>query len=350
MNGRDPQPDLFGGGPSPDAAPARHATPPRGRGAQGSVVPQRADPSLVELAAALPSGVRFGTSTWSFPGWAGIVYGGEHDEAKLARDGLAAYARHPLLRAVGVDRSFYTPLDAPTLERMAAAVPGDFRFLMKAHAALTTPKSARRPAFLQGAPEAFLDADYATRVVVDPARRLLGEKLGVVLFQFSPLGERVLRHRALLLERLGAFLTALPRGVTYACEWRDAAMLGPDYHATLAAAGAVHGLCAHPRMPPVDEQGVGSACDPTAPGPLVIRWLLRRDRAYDEARAEYAPFDKLCDPDAAVRGRIAALLSAAADSGRDAMVIVNNKAEGSAPLSIVELARALDGPQGAPLG
>lgn len=324
MSGRTPQPDLFGG------------EPPVG------VLPQRAGPEMAALAARVPPTVRFGTSTWSFPGWAGIVYGGAYDEAKLARDGLAAYARHPLLRAVGVDRSFYAPLGMSTLERMAAAVPADFRFLLKAHAALTTPRSARRPAFLQGAPEAFLDADYATRVVVDPARRVLGEKLGVVLFQFSPLGERVLRHRALLLERLGAFLAALPRGVTYACEWRDAAMLGPDYHAVLAAAGAVHGLCAHPRMPPVEEQGADAAGEGAA-GPLVIRWLLRGDRGYDEARAEYAPFDKLCDPDPAVRGRIAALLQSAADRGREAMLIINNKAEGSAPLSVAGVAERLAG-------
>jgi uncharacterized protein YecE (DUF72 family) len=341
LSGRGPQPDLFGG-PSEDGIerPRVHAASRQGRSraAKGGVAPQPADPALEALAAQLPPTVRFGTSTWSFPGWAGIVYDGDHDEAKLARDGLTAYARHPLLRAVGVDRSFYSPLSAPTLERMAAAVPDGFRFLLKAHAALTTPKSARRPAFLQGAPEAFLDADYATRVVVDPARRLLGGKLGVVLFQFSPLGERVLRHRELLLERLGAFLAALPRGVTYACEWRDAAMLGPDYHAMLAAAGAVHGLCAHPRMPPVDEQCADAGA---AAGPLVVRWLLRADRGYDEARAEYSPFDKLRDPDPAVRARIAALLSAAAARGREAILIVNNKAEGSAPLSIAALARQM---------
>lgn len=337
MSGRDPQPDLFGGGTPDDTAP----TAPRARAAKGGVPPEPADPALAALAARLPATVRFGTSTWSFPGWAGIVYRGEHDEAKLARDGLAAYARHPLLRAVGVDRSFYAPLTAPTLQRMAAAVPADFRFLLKAHAALTTPKSARRPAFLQGAPEAFLDADYATRVVVDPARRLLGEKLGVVLFQFSPLGERVLRHRALLLERLGAFLAALPRGVAYACEWRDAAMLGPDYHATLAAAGAVHGCCAHPRMPPVDEQGDHETAAGPSAGPLVVRWLLRGDRGYDEARAAYAPFDKLCDPDPGVRSRIASMLSSAAAHGRETILIVNNKAEGSSPLSIAALARQM---------
>jgi uncharacterized protein YecE (DUF72 family) len=244
-----------------------------------------------------------------------------------------------LLRAVGVDRSFYAPLDPRTLERMADSLPADFRFLMKAHAALTTPRSARRPAFLGDTPEAFLDADYATRVVIDPARRLLGERLGVVLFQFSPLGERVQRHRALLLDRLSAFLRALPRGPTYACEWRDPFVLGADYHALLADAGAVHGLCAHPRMPSVDAQGVDPEHDPSGAGPLVIRWLLRRDRAYNEARATYAPFDRLVEPDPDARARITALVRAAASRGRESLVIVNNKAEGSAPLSIEALAR-----------
>lgn len=322
----DSQPDLFG---------------------DKRVLAQPVEPALDQLAAQLPSTLRFGTSTWSFPGWAGIVYGADYEESRLARDGLAAYAHHPLLRAVGVDRSFYAPLGSTTLARMAAAVPADFRFLLKAHAAVTVPRSARRPAFLQGTPEAFLDADYASRVIVEPAQRALGERLGVVLFQFSPLGERVLRHRSLLLDRLQAFLAALPRGVTYACEWRDAAILGPDYHAALAAAGAVHGLCAHPRMPAVDAQGVDAqgidaqGVNPAAAGPLVIRWLLRSDRGYDEARAAYAPFDRLCDPDPATRKQIVVLLRAAAAQGREAMLIVNNKAEGSAPLSIAALAREL---------
>ena len=39
---------------------------------------------------------------------------------------------------------------------------------MKAHDALTTPRTAHRPEFLRGAPEAFLDADYAIQTVIDP--------------------------------------------------------------------------------------------------------------------------------------------------------------------------------------
>jgi|688.fasta_scaffold183288_2 uncharacterized protein YecE (DUF72 family) len=321
-----PQTDLFG-------APSTEATPrkPR-RPAVAAVAPADAD---VALAAALPRELHLGTSTWSFAGWQGLVYDGAHEESKLAREGLAAYARHPLLRAVGVDRSFYAPVGVTTLERWRAAVPESFRFLMKAHAALTTPRTAHRPEFLRGAPEAFLDVDYATQTVIDPARRVLGERLGVVLFQFSPLGERVLRHRELLLERLGTFLRALPRDVHYAVEWRDAAMLGPDYQQMLAAAGAVHGLCAHPRMPALDAQGA----EPEAQGPLVIRWLLAPGRQYEEAKAAYAPFDRLVDPDFVNRSRIVSLGQQAVGRGRTVIVIVNNKAEGSAPLSVAQLAR-----------
>ena len=56
------------------------------------------------LAARLPVGVRFGTSSWSFPGWKGLVYSRRTTTAMLAREGLVEYARHPLLKTVGIDR------------------------------------------------------------------------------------------------------------------------------------------------------------------------------------------------------------------------------------------------------
>lgn len=305
------------------------------RPARGKVAAAPVDDEVQLLASKIPSGVRFGTSTWSFSGWQGIVYGGEYDETKLSREGLSAYARHPLLRSVGVDRSYYRPLDDKTLQRMADAVGDDFRFLIKAHAALMLPKSARRPEYLLGVPDVFLDTAYATRNVIEPALRLLGDKLGVILFQFSPLGDRVLRYRRELLERLDAFLSALPKEARYAVEWRDAAMLGPDLTEFLARHKVAYGFAAHPRMPSIDQQAIVD----TGEGPLVIRWLLRRDRAYEEARATYAPFDRLVEPDSESRRRILSLLRDAVGQGREALVIVNNKAEGSAPLSVLQLAR-----------
>lgn len=305
------------------------------RPARGKVAAAPVSDEVRTLAGRLPHGVRFGTSTWSFPGWQGIVYGGDYDETKLSREGLSAYAHHPLLRSVGVDRSYYRPLDDKTLLRMASAVPTDFKFLIKAHAALMLPKSARRPDYLAGVSDVFLDSTYASRNVIEPALRQLGEKLGVILFQFSPLGDRVLRYRKELLERLESFLTALPSEAQYAVEWRDATLLGPDLADVLARCKVAHGYAGHPRMPQIDEQ----VSFDRGEGPLVIRWLLRRDRVYEDARMTYAPFDRLLEPDADSRRGILSLLHGAVGQGREAIVIVNNKAEGSAPLSVLQLAR-----------
>ena len=66
---------------------------------------QRMHAEARALAARLPRGVFFGTSSWSFPGWKGLVYSAARTQTALARDGLREYAAHPLLTTVGVDRS-----------------------------------------------------------------------------------------------------------------------------------------------------------------------------------------------------------------------------------------------------
>ena len=45
----------------------------------------------MRLGRQLPTSVHLGTSSWSFPGWQGIVYGDAYSESALARVGLAAY-------------------------------------------------------------------------------------------------------------------------------------------------------------------------------------------------------------------------------------------------------------------
>ncbi len=58
-----------------------------------------------EVARRLPAQLRFGVSTWSYPGWEGLVWDGSYEPSTLSRHGLAAYHRHPLLRTVCVDRT-----------------------------------------------------------------------------------------------------------------------------------------------------------------------------------------------------------------------------------------------------
>jgi uncharacterized protein YecE (DUF72 family) len=293
----------------------------------------------------MPRSLYLGTSSWSFPGWAGLLYEREYREAALARHGLAAYSQHPLLTGAGVDRTFYAPLTAGDFARFADQVPDHFRFLVKAFSGLTTsPESARGERLGPGA-DVFLDPDYAMRAVVEPAVRGLRGKLGVILFQFSPLGPAFTRRPAAFAQQLAAFLGALPQGVPYAVELRDPELLGPDYERALREGGAVHCSSVHPRMPPVDRQ-VGSTGD----GPLVMRWMLHPTQQYAAARERYFPFDRLVDEDLVNRGRIAAKVAEALDAGRDVHVIANNKAEGSAPQTLFALARAVVAARGARSG
>src|SRR3954471_12622903 len=94
-----------------------------------------APPEHVELGARLPSEVRLGTMSWSFPGWRGLVYAQDAPTGSLAELGLTAYGKHPLLAAVEIDRSYYEPLGEEILRAYAAQVPAGFRFLVKAHEA-----------------------------------------------------------------------------------------------------------------------------------------------------------------------------------------------------------------------
>src|SRR5687767_7510687 len=79
------------------------------------------------IAARLPPGLHLGTSSWSFPGWHGIVYSARRSTDELAREGLVEYVRHPLLTTVGIDRSFYAPVPASDFVRYAAQLPEGFR-------------------------------------------------------------------------------------------------------------------------------------------------------------------------------------------------------------------------------
>jgi uncharacterized protein YecE (DUF72 family) len=321
---------------------------------------------VAELGRRLPPGLHLGGSTWSFPGWAGLVYDRLHPQARLAREGLAAYARHPLLRAVGIDRTHYRPLPAAELARYAAAVPDDFLFLVKAHDACTLARFPDHDRYgaERGQPNPrFLDASYAAAEVVAPYAEGLGAKGGALLFQFAP---QDLGPAPRFAARLHEFLAALPRGPLYAVELRNRELLTAGYAAALAAAGATHCLTVHPRMPDVlvqaqvtgavkggggggasaesgDGEGMsvplgGLAAVPAAPVPVVGRWLLGSGSTYEEAGKRFAPFDRILAPDPGARRALAELARATLAAGRRFLLTVNNNAEGSAPLSIAALA------------
>ena len=80
------------------------------------------------------------------------------------------------------------------------------------------------------------------------------------------------------------------------------------------------------------------------PGPLVCRWNLHRKHGafgYEHAVARYGEFERMQDPDPETRQALARVIRATSEAGYRSYVTVNNKAEGSAPMSVRELARCL---------
>lgn len=292
-----------------------------------------------DAATRLPPGLRMGTSSWSFPGWSEIVYAQPYSADTLARHGLSAYAQHPLLRAVGVDRSHYGPPDEATWRGMAAQVPEGFRFVVKAHelCSLAVIPDHDRYGKRRGQQNAlFLDPEYTAEVVVGPTVAGLGHKLGTILFQFAPQPIESLGGMDGFTDRLYTFLSHLPPGPDYAVELRNGALIRPRYAEALQASGASHCYNAIGGVPPIPEQ-----LRRVPPGPrMLIRWMLRRELRYEDAVSQFSPFDRLAAPDAQTRAEIVAAILAAAG---EVTVIVNNKAEGSSPLSIFALAEALCG-------
>ncbi|CAE6791699.1 DUF72 domain-containing protein [Paraburkholderia haematera] len=325
------------------AAPAT-ADPPRKRRSR-EVLAAPPSSELLALAAELPPQVHLGTSTWSFPGWNGIVYGDDYSNSKLSREGLTAYGAHPLLKTVSIDRSFYQALTVTEYLRYAQQVPEHFRFIVKAPMTITdaTVRAERgEPVSLN---PCFLNAQMAIDEFVTPCLEGLGAKAGALVFQLSPLPDQMLAQPAAFIERVAAFLTALPKlpeGTCYAIEIRDASLLTPRFIRTLKAAGVRYCVGIHARMPdPLRQAAALALLDGEPAGPLIVRWSLHGGFKYEQAKAKYEPFNQLVDQDPATRVALAEMAARYALAGQPVVIAINNKAEGSAPLSCVELARAI---------
>ncbi|WP_439589739.1 DUF72 domain-containing protein [Hydrogenophaga sp.] len=340
------QDNLFGDPPAPTPSP------PPSRKRQDRVTPAPPDPALQALAAALSPRVRLGTSSWTYPGWAGLMWDGEYPETLLSKEGLRAYAQHPLMRAVSVDRSFYRPLTQDQYARYAAQVPDDFRFVVKAPShvtdALVRGEDGRG---LQPNP-AFLDPALATQDFVAPALAGLGHKVGALVFQLSPMPRHLLHNLPLVLQRVRTLLLAQPAlkptapdGVL-ALEVRDPEWLNPAFMPELAAVlrecSATWCLCLHAKMPRLAEQL--PLLRRLWPGPMVCRWNLNPLHGaygYEDAQREYSPYDRIHDVDQDTRELLVRTIAGISNAGQNVFVTISNKAEGCAPLSAQALAEGL---------
>jgi uncharacterized protein YecE (DUF72 family) len=296
---------------------------------------------LPRLREAIPSDVHFGTSSWNYPGWKGLVYSRDYPLKGAGAEMLAEYSTFPLFSTVGIDASFYAPLTERTLRSYAGVLPPGFSCVSKVWDRLTVHTFAKaREKNRAGQPNPdFLNADLFLREVWTPCAQHLGAHLGPVVFEFQAIARKDKVVPDQFAQWLDGFFGKLPREGRYAVEIRNPEFLTPAYFAVLREHDVAHVFNSWTRMPSIGMQLDLPGSVPA--GFLVARALLRPGRWYADAVDAFAPYDRIRDPNPELRNDLARLVETAEKLRIPAYLIVNNRAEGSAPLTIAAVAGLL---------
>jgi uncharacterized protein YecE (DUF72 family) len=236
-----------------------------------------------------------------------------------------------------VDRSYYAPVPIRDLREYAAQLPSGFRCCFKAPAAVTA-TALGAPGQQSPNPD-FLSADRLIDDLLEPCAAAFAGHTGPIILEFPsfPRGQRLPPQA--FLARLDEFLERLPREFEYAVELRDSRLLTPAYRAVLDRHRMAHTFNYWSAMPPPADQAV---IVPPETGPFaIVRLLLKPGTWYADQRERFKPFDRLVAPDEAMRADVLAVTRRVLARGRRVFILVNNKAEGSSPLTVMALADRL---------
>jgi uncharacterized protein YecE (DUF72 family) len=297
--------------------------------------------ALARLREAIPPNVRFGSSSWNYPGWKGLVYSRDYPASGASAAMLAEYARFPLFSTVGIDSSFYGPLTEKSLRAYANALPPGFPCVSKVWDRVTvhTFAEAREKNRAGQRNPDFLNAELFLSDVWTPLAQQFAEHRGPLVFEFQAIAQKDEVGPQQFADQLDRFFARLPPEGRYAVEVRNAEFLTPAYFAVLREHDVAHVFSSWTRMPSIGMQ-LDLPGSLTA-GFLVARALLRPGRYYADAVDAFAPYDRIRDPNPELRSDLVRLVETAEQLRVPAYILVNNRAEGSAPLTIAAVARLL---------
>src|SRR4029077_9536389 len=115
-------------------------------------------------------------------------------------------------------------------------------------------------------------------------------------------------------------------------EIRNAGLLGPDYRKVLETHGVAHVYNHWSYMPPLAEQHnlMGNFTAPFT----VLRLLTPLKISYEAAKKRAEPYTKIVGELPEMRRDTVELVRKAVAENRGAYVLVNNRSEGNAPLTV----------------
>jgi len=292
--------------------------------------------------------VFFGTSSWKYEGWLGDIYSkdryverGKFSQKKFESECLREYAE--TFPVVGGDFSFYQFPSPSYWKKLFDETPPTLKFGLKVPEEVTVPRwpgHARYGTRAGTANQGFLDNRLFHEQFTWPLERYR-DRVAALIFEFGTFAKSTFSRPADFLARLDPFLGSVSRHFRYSVEIRNPEYLGPDYFSLLQSHNTAHVFNAWTRMPElldqIDMPGAFTA-DFT-----VVRALLKKGRAYEQAVKAFEPYQRIQEPNAGAREAMRRIAERAWKTRQPAYVFVNNRLEGNAPGTIEAVADSIGG-------
>ncbi len=272
--------------------------------------------------------IRLGTSSFSSPDWVGPMYPPGTPPGEFLR----LYARE--FDTVEVDSTYYAVPSARTVDGWIDKTPEDFVIAAKFPRSIVHGGDAATP---DPAKVLVPEATAKDRDAFLAVMSRLGRRLGTLVLQFPYFNRKAFPSAEPFLDRLDAFLGALPKqGFSFAVEIRNRDWYRRPFRDLCARHGAGVVLVDQAWMPHGDE--VFEELAPLTGGALYVRLLGDRDAIEKITKT----WDEEVLDQSARMTRWARLLAGQAAKGVRSFVYVNNHYAGHAPATVRRLRAMID--------
>ena len=285
--------------------------------------------------------VYFGTSSWKYPGWQGMVYARSYPSKKVFdQECLAEYSE--IFPTVCADFALYNFPDAEKMRMIHDQTSDGFTVSLKVTDRITIRRypNLKRYGSVAGTENPdFLNVALFEDSFLKPIEALR-KKRGTIIFEFSTFYPNSGVNYEKYVELLDTFLSRLPQGYEYAVELRNREFLTKDYLDMLGSHGVAHVLNNWTRMPPIVDQ-IQLAGVLTGKF-SVARALLKPGRTYEDAVQIFQPYDRIQEENPEIRTGLAESVRRCVAEGKTLYAYVNNRAEGNSPKTIEAILDILD--------
>jgi uncharacterized protein YecE (DUF72 family) len=284
--------------------------------------------------------VHWGTSTWTYPEWDGIVYHKPYTTKSIKTASLAEYAEHKPFHTVGVDNTFYAPPNPFTLEEYAKYLPKNFPCVLKMWETLTVPVWPNQKKYGRKAGQVnsdFLNPEVFESQVADVYEKAFKTHVGALVFEFGVMYPPHVPSLDFFLEKLDNFFSKVSRRFRYGVEIRNKGYLQEAYFNLLRKHGVSHVYNHWTHMPRPSLQMQAAGENPFTADFAVSRWLTPLGVKYQKAVELNSPYNSLKARLPEMREDLELLIERALEFNIPLYLLINNRTEGCAPLTISEV-------------